>query len=258
MPGRQQRELVRVHHRRSRRRSRRTRATWPSGSKVQHCCSRWSTSVGRSCQGTSVTSSVKREPRIVTTSGTKGSKNHFSCVGPAGALVEADELAELLPRLDAELDAAVPQHLAGLALVDLGVHVQRGEQRVERRRGRVHQERLVEALVLDVAALAPDVLVALVDLRGLREARALLVHRLGGEQPRHLGLQVREPHRAVVLEQRMERVVADPGLVPQHVVAQVPDLLQHLADVVDRAVVGRELDAGEPEGPLRLVPLGIL
>ena len=31
----------------------------------------------------SVTSSVKREPRIVTTSGTKGSKNHCSCaVGP--------------------------------------------------------------------------------------------------------------------------------------------------------------------------------
>ena len=50
-------------------------------------------------------------------------------------------------------------------------------------------------------------------------------------------------HRAVVLEQRMEGVVADPGLVPQHVVAQVPDLLEHLAHVVDRAVIGRELDA---------------
>ena len=67
-----------------------------------------------------------------------------------------------------------------------------------------------------------------------------------------------EPHRAVVLEQRVEGVVADPGLVPEHVVAEVPDLLQHLAHVVDRAVVGRELDAGEPERALRLVPLGVL
>ena len=69
------------------------------------------------------------------------------------------------------------------------------------------------------------------------------------------GAELLEPHRAVVLEQRVEGVVADPGLVPQHVVAQVPDLLQHLAHVVDRAVVGRELDAGEAERPLGLVAL---
>ena len=104
----------------------------------------------------------------------------------AGLRVVAAELAQLLARLDAELDAAVPQHLAGLALVNLGVHVERGEQRIERRGGRVHQERFVEALVLDVALLAADMLVALVDLRGLREAGALLVDRLRGEQPRHL------------------------------------------------------------------------
>ena len=97
------------------------------------------------------------------------------------------ELAQLLARLDAELDAAVPQHLAGLAGVDLGVDVERGEQRIERRGRAVHQERFVEALVLDEAPLALDVLVALVDLRGLREAGALLVHRLRREQPRHVG-----------------------------------------------------------------------
>ena len=132
------------------------------------------------------TSSVNCEPRIVTTSGTNGIEEPLLLGASAGRLVVAAELAELLARLDAELDAAVPQHLAGLALVDLGVHVERGEQRVERRRRGVHQERFVEALVLDVAPLAADVLVALVDLRGLREAGALLVHRLRREQPGHL------------------------------------------------------------------------
>ena len=34
------------------------------------------------------------------------------------------------------------------------------------------------------------------------------------------------------------------------------DLLEHLADVVDRAVVGCELDAGEAERPRRLVSSG--
>ena len=176
---------------------------------------------------------------------------------PAGPLEVAGELAELLADLDAELDAAVPERLAGLALVHLGVDVERREQRVEGRGRGVDQEGFVEPLVLDEAALAPDVLVALVDLRGLREAGALLVDGLGGEQARHLGPQRRQPHGAVVVEERVEGVVADPGLVPQHVVAEVPDLLEHLAHVVDRAVVGRELDAGEPERALRPVPLGV-
>ena len=75
---RQQRQLVRVDHR---------IAVGVAGvavplalrdRKFQHCCSRLITSVGRSSQATSVTSSVNCEPRIVTTSGTKGSKNHCS------------------------------------------------------------------------------------------------------------------------------------------------------------------------------------
>jgi hypothetical protein len=37
-----------------------------------------------------------------------------------------------------------------------------------------------------------------------------------------------QAHRAVVLEQRMEGVVADPRLVPEHVVAEVADLLSTL------------------------------
>ncbi len=170
----------------------------------------------------------------------------------------AAELAQLLARLDAELDAAVPEHLAGLAVVQLRVDVERGKQRVERRRGAVHQERFVEPLVIDEAPLPANVLVALVDLRCLREAGALLVHGLRREQPGHLGRQILDAHGAVIVEQRMKRVVADPRLVPQHVVAQVADLLVHLADVVDRAVVGAELDAREPERPLRFVEVLVL
>ena len=92
----------------------------------------------------------------------------------AGALVVVPELPQFLAHLDAQLNAAIPQRLAGASLVDLRVDVQRGEQGVERRRGGVHQERLVEALVLDVAPLAAEVVVALVDLRRLREARPCL------------------------------------------------------------------------------------
>ena len=77
-------------------------------------------------------------------------------------------------------------------------------------------------------------------------------------RPGHFRLEILQAHRAVIGEQRMERVVADPGLVPQHVVAEVADLLHDLADVVDRAVVGRELDARQAKRPLRLASLAIL
>jgi hypothetical protein len=38
--------------------------------------------------------------------------------------VKETKFSQLLARLDAELDAPVPQHLAGLAVMDLGVHVE--------------------------------------------------------------------------------------------------------------------------------------
>jgi hypothetical protein len=56
----------------------------------------------------------------------------------------------------------------------------------------------------------------------------------------------------------MEGVVADPRFVPQHVVAQVADLFQHLLDVDDGAVVGGKLDARQTERPLGLVQVGVL
>ena len=160
------------------------------------------------------------------------------------------ELAQFLACFDCELDAAIPQHFAGSSGVHLRVDIERREERIEGRGRRVHQEGLIEALVLDVALLPADVLVALVHLRCLAEARALLVHRLRREEPRSIRSEILQSHRAVIVEQWMECVVTDPRLVPQHVVAEVTDLLHHLADVVDRAVVGRELDARETKRPL--------
>ena len=101
--------------------------------------------------------------------------------------------------------------------------------------------------MLDKALLSLDMLVALMDLGGLRESGALLVNGLRREQPGHFGAQLLEPHRAVALEQRVKGVVADPRFVPQNVVAEVADFFQHLSNVVDSAVVGRELDTGEAE-----------
>jgi hypothetical protein len=47
----------------------------------------------------------------------------------------------------------------------------------------------------------------------------------------------------VILEQRMEGIIANPRFIPENVIAKMPDPIQNFADVVDGAVIGRELDA---------------
>ena len=55
-------------------------------------------------------------------------------------------------------------------------------------------EAFVEAAMLDPAALALDVAVAHMDLRGLREARELLVRRLGGDDAGRVFVEVAQAH----------------------------------------------------------------
>src|SRR5512145_2057142 len=55
----------------------------------------------------------------------------------------------------------------------------------------------------------------------------------------------------------MESVVANPRFVPKNVIAKVSYLLHDLAHVVDRAVIGSELDTGDPEWARALGAFGI-
>ena len=72
--------------------------------------------------------------------------------------------ANLLAQFDSKPDRVVPQHFAGASFHHLGAHIQRGEQRVERRSRRVLHKALVEAPMFDPALLAFDMAVLDVDL----------------------------------------------------------------------------------------------
>ncbi len=162
----------------------------------------------------------------------------------------AADRPHLLAELDAEPDGVVPQHFAGTALHHLRADVERGEQRIERRGRGVQHEELVEAAMLDAPALALDVAVAHVDLRGLGEARELLVGRLRRDDAGRIGVECWKPHGEAAGIERVEFHEARPRLVEQDVVAQMPDLLDDAAGVVDRAVIGALLDHRDPERPL--------
>jgi len=113
----------------------------------------------------------------------------------------------------------------------------------------MQHEELVEAAMLDPPALAFDVAVLDVDLRGLAEACELLVGRLRGDDAGPLGTEVAQAHGEAAGIDRVELHEARPRLVEQDVVAERTDLLDDQASVVDRAVVGALLDHGDPERP---------
>ena len=92
-----------------------------------------------------------------------------------------------------------------------------------------------------------DMAVLDVDLRGLREARQLLVGRLGRDDARRVGAEARQPHGEAAGIERMELHEAGPGLVEQDVVAEMADALEDHLGIVNRAVIGALLDDGDAE-----------
>ena len=117
----------------------------------------------------------------------------------------------------------------------------------------MHQERLVEALMLYAAALPLDVVVAHVNLAGLAEARQLLVGGLGADDPGRLCAQIHQPHRESALEQRVEFQEPGPGFVEQDVVTQMADPFEDHLCIIYGAIICALLDHRTAERA-RLLP----
>ena len=148
-----------------------------------------------------------------------------------------------------------PKFFTRAICVDACVNVERRIHRVERARGGMHHVCIVEAIGIAVTSLVLDVVVLLVDLRRLREARHTLVDRLGHDNAGVVLFEVKK-HRRGLLHDRDPLLVANPCGVEQNVVAKVTDLINHTASVVDGAVVGAELEHGEANGSFSLSTLG--
>ena len=158
-------------------------------------------------------------------SGTNGSKNQRRAGSRSfssnSRLTARSFLRSSMPSRIVSSHSTSPER----ALHHLRADVERGEQRIERRGRGVLHEAFVEAAMLDAPPLALDVAVAHVDLRGLREARELLVRRLRRDDARRVRAEALEPHREAALVERVELHEARPGLVEQDVVAEMADAL---------------------------------
>ncbi len=89
-----------------------------------------------------------------------------------------------------------------------------------------------------------------VNLRGLGEARQLLVRGLRGDDAGRGLIEVLQPHGKAIRIERMEFHEARPGLVEENIIAKMPDLGEDHLRIVDRAVIGALLDHGDAERPL--------
>ena len=94
--------------------------------------------------------------------------------------------------------------------------------------------------------LTANMVILFADLRRLREPGLLFVHRLGHENPRIVLVQLQQKRRRF-RHHRDKLLVADPGGVKEDVVAQMTDLVDHLTGVVDRPIIGAELNDRQAE-----------
>ena len=144
-------------------------------------------------------------------------------------------------RLDAQRHAFGPQAAAALAFVDFGVDVQCGEQRIKRAGRGMQHKGVIQPLVRTEARLAAQMVILFMDLRRLRETGLLLVNGLGDKNARIVRGQLQQQRRTVG-HHRDKLLIAHPRRVEQDVIAEVADFIDHLAGVIDRAVIGSELD----------------
>ena len=110
----------------------------------------------------------------------------------------------------------------------------------------MQHKRVVQPLVRTEARLTADVVILFMDLRRLREPGLLLVHRLGHENTRIVLVKLQQERRRF-RHHRNKLLVAHPRGVKKDVVTQMADLVDHLAGVVDRPVVGAKLNDRQAE-----------
>src|SRR4029077_16597666 len=148
-----------------------------------------SASVATLSHGTSCTPPPSAASGRRTTSGTNGSKTQRR----AGSRSRRSNSLRTARSFLRRPDGVVPQYLAGAAFHHLRADIERREQRIERRGRGVLQEAFVESTMFDPAALATNMPVLQMDLRGLREARELLVSGLRGDDAGRVFVEGRRP-----------------------------------------------------------------
>ncbi len=121
-------------------------------------------------------------------------------------------------------------------------HVAGRDDRVLRTGRGVHQEGLVEAVLVELARLR----LLHQDLRGLRQARQQLVRGLRGEDHRVLAARAVRPDRVELVIELVEGRVRQPRLVEVQRVHVVAQRLLDALHVVEHAVVGALRDRQHP------------
>ncbi|MNC02160.1 hypothetical protein D3C75_495300 [compost metagenome] len=110
----------------------------------------------------------------------------------------------------------------------------------------MQHKRVVETLMRAETRLAAKMVILFMDLRGLGESGLLLMHRLGDKDPRIVFIKFQQQRRAVC-HHWDKLLVTHPCGVKQDVVAQLANLVDHLAGVVNRPVISAKLDHRQAE-----------
>lgn len=100
---------------------------------------------------------------------------------------------------------------------------------------------IIQPLMRAKTRLPANMVIFFMDLRRLRESRLLFMHRLGNKDPRIVFVKFQQQRRAI-RHHRDKLFITDPCRIKQNVITQMPNGIDHLAGVVDSAVIGSQLN----------------
>ena len=134
-----------------------------------------------------------------------------------------------------------PEFFACFSCVHLGIDIQCGKELVQRGGGSVHHECVVDSLVRNITILSFNMGVLLVNLGSHGEAGLLFMNGLGNKDAGVFRSEIKKK-RAAVFHHRNELFIADPSGIEENVIAEVTDLINDLAGIIDTSVISAELD----------------
>ena len=143
--------------------------------------------------------------------------------------------------------------------MDFGIDIESGKEWIKRTRRRLSHECIINGLVIHITRLVVNMTILFLILLRLGKTGLLFVYRLDDKDTRIVFSQVQK-QGTTVFEHGNELFVSGPCRIKEDVIAEMSDAVYYITGIVQRTIVGIQLDdcQAERSGLLRLfrIPFG--
>ena len=136
------------------------------------------------------------------------------------------------------------------------IYVKGCKQRIERWCRGMHHKRIIQTFMIYIAVLPLNMLILLMNLRCLWEARLLLMNGLRYQDTRIIRTKFQK-QRTAVFHHRDKLFIADPSGIKEDIITEMSDFIDYLTRIINGPVIRSQLNNRQPDRPLCLCFLRI-